>query len=73
MTPQQFDKGLHGSATDADGPMVMGPLDVEMPPRVYRKWLQVRRKLETEAGRPLEDFECLRVLVERARDADRIC
>ena len=50
----------------------MRQLDVEMPARVYIKWLKVQRQLEEEAGRPLEEHECLRVLLERTLESDRI-
>lgn len=40
-------------------PEVRLRLDAQMPPDVYAKWEQVRRKLANEAGRDLAEWECL--------------
>ena len=40
-------------------------LNATMPPDVYAKWEQVRRKLTDEAGRPMREWECLDALIER--------
>jgi Holliday junction DNA helicase RuvB len=40
-------------------------LNATMPPDVYAKWEQVRRKLTDEAGKPMREWECLDALFER--------
>jgi len=41
-------------------------LNATMPPDVYAKWEQVRRKLTDEAGKPMREWECLDAVCELA-------
>ncbi len=56
----------HRGNKHASGPPDSGPdLDILVPPDVYAKWQRACAKLEIEAGRPLEAWECLEVGLDR--------
>ncbi|MHC4129299.1 MAG: hypothetical protein ACYSWT_05460 [Planctomycetota bacterium] len=45
-------------------------IDVELPRHVHAKWVQARREIEAKAGRPLEDWQDVKALVEAALSTD---
>jgi Holliday junction DNA helicase RuvB len=51
-------------------PEIRMRLNTAMPPDVYAKWEQVRRKLRDESGKPLQEWQCLEALIDRALASD---
>jgi Holliday junction DNA helicase RuvB len=47
-------------------PEVRLRLNTPLPPDVYAKWEQARRKVEAESGRPLEEWEYVEALIDLA-------
>ena len=45
-------------------------LNTALPPDVYAKWEQARRKVEAESGRPLQEWEYVEALIDLARRGD---